>query len=276
MPEDQKRTIIIDYKKCVSCGICASLCPHKAMEMVDGHPEVTGNCKVCGLCASSCITNAIEMFATKFRNEAIIGEIGKSNLIACRRKSKEGVTLLCISRLDMIHLAEALAKHGSVAVLSCREDCRNSPGALEAESKIKAMQIALEKLGLERERIAFNENARTFEPLNAEKAELLRAVARDRNVRALTAKMRTIVEIGNVYGERIEADKYERILSDAIETAIRVAKILRSIEVESKVSEIAERTGIAKSEVVSTVVEMKRRGLVEISGEDELTVRVVK
>ena len=274
--QDQKRNIIIDYKKCLSCGICVSLCPHKAIEMVNGYPQATGTCKVCGLCAGSCITNAISMFATKFRDETIIEEISTSNLIPCRRKSKEGVTLLCISRLDMIHLAEAIARHGSVAVLSCENDCRNSPGAFEVRSKIKAMQIALSKLGLEKERIAFNEKARNFGSISSEKAELLKAVARDRNVRALVSKMRTITEVGNVYGEKISTEKYEQILSDAIETAINMAKILKSVDKEAKVSQIAEKSGMERSEVVSAIVEMRRRGLVEILGEDELTIRVVK
>ncbi|MEM4747375.1 MAG: hydrogenase iron-sulfur subunit [Archaeoglobaceae archaeon] len=276
MSEDQKKTIIIDYKKCVSCGICVALCPHKVLEFVNGYPEVTGICKVCGLCAGSCITSAITMFAAKFRDDSILAEIEKSNLISCRRKSKEGTTLLCISRLDMIHIAEAIAKHGSVAILSCEGDCRNNPGAFEARNKVKVMRMALKKLGLEEERIAFNETPKKFEKISSEIAEILRAVARDRNVRALTAKMRTIVELGNVYGEKIDAEKYEEVLSNAVETAIRVAKILSYVKGEARVSEIAEKSGMNKRDVVATIVEMKRRGLVEIGGEDELTIRVVR
>lgn len=276
MPDDQKKTIIIDYNKCVSCGVCVSLCPHKALGMVDGYPEVVGTCKVCGLCAASCITNAISMFATKFRDEAIVAEIANSNLIACRRKSKEGATLLCISRLDMIHIAEAIAKHGSVAIMSCGKDCRNFPGAIEAESKVKAVRIALEKLGLEKDRISMNEPIKTFPPINKELSDILTSVARDRNVRTLVAKMRSIVEEGNVYGEKIDAEKYEQILANAIETAIKVAKVLKAVKNEAKISEIAEKTGMKEEEILTTVIEMKRRGLIEIEGEDELAIRVVR
>ncbi len=276
MPDDQKKTIIIDYNKCVSCGICASICPHKALEMVNGYPEVTGTCKVCGLCAGSCITNAISMFATKFKDESILAEIAKGNIIACRRKSKEGTTLLCISRLDMIHIAEAIAKHGSVAIMSCGSDCRNFPGAIEAESKVKAMMIALEKLGLEKERISINEPSKAFSTPTMEIARLLTAVAKDRNVRALVAKMRSIVEDGNVYREKVNLEKYEQILSNAIDTAIKVEKILKVVEDEAKISAIAEKTGMKKEEILSTVIEMRRRGLVEVEGEDELAVRVVR
>jgi len=276
MPEDQKKTIIIDYNKCVSCGVCVSICPHKALEIVNGYPEITGTCKVCGLCAGTCITNAISMFATKFRNESIIAEIANSNLIACRRKSKEEVTLLCISRLDMIHIAEAIAKNGSVAIMSCGSDCRNFPGAIEAESKVKAMRIALEKLGLEKERISMNESAKAFPAIGKELSDILMAVATDRNVRALVAKMRSIVEEGNLYREKIDAQKYEQILANAIETAIKVAKILKAVKDEAKISEIAERTGIRKEDILTTVVEMRRRGLVEVRGEDELAIKVVK
>lgn len=276
MSDDQKKTIIIDYKKCVCCGVCAAICPHKALEMINGYPELAGTCKVCGLCAASCITSAISMFATKFKDETIIAEIANSNLVACRRKSKEGVTLLCISRLDMIHIAKAIATHGSVAIMSCSADCRNSPGAFEAESKVKAMKIALEKLGLEEERISINEPAKTFPTIDKEAAELLNSVARDRNVRALVAKMRSLVGEGNVYGEKIDATKYEEVLANAIKTAIKVAKILKAVEKEAKISEIAEKAGMRKEEVLTAVVEMRRRGFVEIEGEDELAIRVVK
>lgn len=276
MPEDQKKTIIIDYKKCVNCGVCASICPHKAIKMINNYPEVTGTCKVCGLCAGSCITNAITMFATKFRDESIIAEIANSNLIACRRKSKEGTTLICISRLDMVHIAEAIAKHGSVTIMSCSEDCRNSPGAIEAENKAKAMRIALEKLGLEKERISINEAVKVFPAVDKENASILMAVAKDRNVRALVAKMRSIVEEGNVYGEKIDANKYEEIIANAIETAIKVAKILKAVEKEVKISEIAKKTGMEIEDILRTVIEMRRRGVVEIEGEDELAVKVVK
>lgn len=276
MPDDQKKTIIINYNKCVSCGVCASICPHRALEMINGYPEVTGTCKVCGLCAGSCITNAISMFATKFRDEAILEETAKSNLIACRRKSKEGVTLLCISRLDMIHIAEAIARNGSVAIMSCASDCRNFPGAIEAESKVKAMKIALEKLGLEKERISVNEEPKSFPKISEDISDVLRAVARDRNVRALVAKMRSIVEEGNVYRERIDAQKYEKIIENAIETAIKVAKILKAVEKETKISEISRRTGMERGEILATLAEMRRRGLIEFEGEDEITVRVVE
>lgn len=276
MPDDQRKTIIIDYNKCVSCGICASICPHKALEMVNNYPEVIGTCKVCGLCAGSCITSAISMFATKFKDEAILGEITKNNLITCRRKSKEGTTFLCISRLDMIHIAEAIAKHGSVAIVGCGTDCRNFPGAIEAESKVKAMRIALEKLGLEKDRISMDEAPKNFPKIDEELSDVLKAVAKDRNVRALVAKMRSIVEEGNVYREKIDAQRYEQVLANAIETAIKVAKVLKTVEKEAKISEIAGKTGMREEDVLTTLVEMRRRGLIEIGGEDEITIKVVK
>ncbi|MFN3384074.1 MAG: 4Fe-4S binding protein [Archaeoglobaceae archaeon] len=276
MPDDQKKTIIIDYNKCVSCGICVSICPHKALEVVNSYPEVTGTCKVCGLCAGSCITSAISMFATKFKDESILAEIAESNIIACRRKSKEGTTLLCISRLDMIHIAEAIAKHGNVAIMSCGPDCRNSPGAIEAESKVKAMMIALEKLGLEKERISINIPAKTFPAISMETADILTAIARDRNVRALVAKMRSIVEEGNVYREKIDLERYEQIIANAIDTAIKVERILKAVEDEANISTLAGKTGMKREEILSTVIEMRRRGLVEVKGEDELAIKVVR
>lgn len=52
----------IDRDKCIACGLCVSICPYKAIEMVERKAQsVPASCKGCGLCAASCPERAITM-----------------------------------------------------------------------------------------------------------------------------------------------------------------------------------------------------------------------
>jgi pyruvate ferredoxin oxidoreductase delta subunit len=54
---------VIDYAKCIKCGLCWIYCPDMSMRMrPDGYFEVDLDyCKGCGICAHECPKKAIEM-----------------------------------------------------------------------------------------------------------------------------------------------------------------------------------------------------------------------
>ncbi len=55
---------VIDGPKCSGCGVCAALCPFKAIEMDESERKAVVNealCKGCGLCASSCRCGAADV-----------------------------------------------------------------------------------------------------------------------------------------------------------------------------------------------------------------------
>jgi pyruvate ferredoxin oxidoreductase delta subunit len=54
---------VIDYDKCIKCGLCYIYCPEASMKMrADGFFEVDLDyCKGCGICAHECPKKAIEM-----------------------------------------------------------------------------------------------------------------------------------------------------------------------------------------------------------------------
>jgi heterodisulfide reductase subunit A len=67
----------VDEAICVGCGICESVCPYGAVEVVDTEEgrraRVTGvKCKGCGTCGSSCINRAIKMH--HFTDEQLIAQ----------------------------------------------------------------------------------------------------------------------------------------------------------------------------------------------------------
>ncbi len=69
----------VDKEQCISCGLCVSLCPYKAIQMVvmDDKKKkaetIVASCKACGICASHCPTFAISMGG--FTNEQIVSQI---------------------------------------------------------------------------------------------------------------------------------------------------------------------------------------------------------
>jgi len=54
---------VIDQTKCVSCGVCISVCPYQAIDWNDkGKAEVNeAICKGCGLCVASCRSGAPQL-----------------------------------------------------------------------------------------------------------------------------------------------------------------------------------------------------------------------
>ena len=72
-------TSSVNETMCSGCGICVSLCPYKAMELVakDGRNvahSITALCKGCGTCGAACRAGAITM--NHFRDEEIVAQIG--------------------------------------------------------------------------------------------------------------------------------------------------------------------------------------------------------
>ncbi|WP_457550144.1 4Fe-4S binding protein [Archaeoglobus sp.] len=53
-----KMRIEVDYEKCVSCGLCAKICPISAVSIKD-HPTFQ-NCFLCGLCVKNCLQKALK------------------------------------------------------------------------------------------------------------------------------------------------------------------------------------------------------------------------
>ena len=68
----------VDKDQCIGCGICASLCPYQAIQMLKVDKKrkaetIAASCKACGICASHCPTFAISMGG--FTNEQISAQI---------------------------------------------------------------------------------------------------------------------------------------------------------------------------------------------------------
>jgi len=68
----------VDKDQCIGCGICTSLCPYQAIQMLKVDKKrkaetIVASCKACGICAAHCPTFAISMGG--FTNEQITAQI---------------------------------------------------------------------------------------------------------------------------------------------------------------------------------------------------------
>lgn len=54
-------TLQLDTKKCVGCGMCATVCPHRVLAMKGKKAEIMhlDACMECGACTMNCPTEAV-------------------------------------------------------------------------------------------------------------------------------------------------------------------------------------------------------------------------
>ncbi|MDE7082263.1 MAG: EFR1 family ferrodoxin [Clostridia bacterium] len=65
-PLNYCKTVSVDSKKCVSCGICGGLCPMKNISIEDNKVVFKDRCTACYRCFSHCPKQAITVMGKKF------------------------------------------------------------------------------------------------------------------------------------------------------------------------------------------------------------------
>lgn len=123
-PETQRHQPELLYypKKCIGCGLCASVCKHRVHDLTQrGHAVHRELCQACGACAQSCPTGALEMcgremtvaeiLAVLERDRAFYGEHGGMTLSGGEPFAQKHAA---------VALLQACREHGiSAAVETC-------------------------------------------------------------------------------------------------------------------------------------------------------------
>ena len=203
------------------------------------------------------------------------------------------IRVMCSGRVD-----PAFVFHGfevgadGVIVMGCHiGDCHYLEGNYEAEKKFDMLVKFLKLIGFDnRVRLEwvsasegtrygavvteFTEHIKSLGPSPAggdkpdaevlTKLRALKMAAGGDRMRALVGRERKITEQENVYGEKTDIDKFMQVFDDAIVEEYERARILISLEEDSKsVKDLASELEIEPSIVLEHMTKLKTRGLVD-------------
>ncbi|UCH31169.1 MAG: hydrogenase iron-sulfur subunit [Candidatus Bathyarchaeota archaeon] len=211
------------------------------------------------------------------------------------------IRVMCTGRIDPVLPLEALANGADgVIIMGCHPgDCHYMTGNYEAERKIKMLKKLIAPLGLaERlhvEWVSASEGARFAEvvenftnqikvlgpsPLRQEKLDLskwegiqaAKEAVEDFRLRALVARERKIIEEGNVYGEEISQEEFDRKMDDALTAEYIRNRIYLILEKEpTSIKQLSKRLNLSSKHVLDHVVLLRRRGLVTVDKIEDMT-----
>jgi coenzyme F420-reducing hydrogenase delta subunit/predicted transcriptional regulator len=211
---------------------------------------------------------------------------------------------MCIGRIDPVIVLETFAKGADgILVVGCHPpDCHFIEGNLQAELKIQMLKKLISQTGLEPQRLrldwAYASEIERFakiiddfgnqvaalgpSPLAGEKPEknilvdimAAKTVAGDSRLRTLVGRESELIEEGNVYGEKVEQEKFDEVMDESINAEYVRSRIrLLMEEKPMSVEEVAEHLGLDPKEVLRHVVVLRQRGLIaldRIEGENPL------
>ena len=205
------------------------------------------------------------------------------------------IRLMCSGRVDPVIVLETLAQGAdAVLVAGCHiGDCHYITGNLQTERKMKMLKKLLARTGLETERlrlewVSASEGGR-FAEIVKDFVSRIKALGpsplagnkRDRNVllgvlaakaaaegfrlRLLVGREKTMVDDGNVYGEKISEEDLNKILDEVIDAEYMRNRIYLDVkEKSSTVKELSERLKLDPETVLRHIVVMRQRGSITV------------
>ena len=204
--------------------------------------------------------------------------------------------VMCSARVDPTFVLEAFIRGlDGVMVLGCHPgDCHYMTGNYQTERRMVMTQKILGELGLSPERLlvdwvsaaegerfaslvsGFTERIRELGPLGREavfeKDELVgrlkasRDALADDRLRWLVGREKELIEEGNVFGERLPQEEFDRVMLESIRREYEKSSILLSLgDGALTVKEMAGRVGLSPREVLKNLVAMESEGLVSVS-----------
>lgn len=208
------------------------------------------------------------------------------------------VRVMCSGRVDPVFVVDALLKGiDGVLILGCHlGDCHYGEGNYEARSNYQMLEILLSFINLDK-RIRldwvsaaegtyfaqivhkFTEDIRKMgpSPLSPQnpnsvdetlkiKIKAIRRVVSEGRIRKLVGRERGITEKGNVYGEKLNEERFKEVLQDALEKEYVRNWIYQTLRKDpGSVKELAEKLGLNSADVLNHILVLRQRGLVDLS-----------
>lgn len=198
---------------------------------------------------------------------------------------------MCSGRVDPFYIIEGLKSgYDAVCVFGCHiGDCHYLDGNIYASKRMRVVEELLELSGIGRGRTGLRyvsaaegqlfadyvteltRKVGELGPFYCERhklqlAALERALTSPR-MRWLTGMERHITERGNVYGEKVEGDRYEGLLKEVALDEFQKALLVEVLkEGPQSVREMAAKTGMAVYTVSRKLNDLERRGQAELHG----------
>ena len=200
------------------------------------------------------------------------------------------IRVMCSGRIDPSVVLGVLAGGADgVMITGCHiGDCHYIDGNLYARRKFGLLRRLVVRAGLEPERVmlewvsasegqrfadlvtGFTERIRRLGPVAGDEDTMLnlraaKAAAEEYRLRALVGKEEKLVESGNVYGEEVTQEEFDRIMVEAIEAEYTRNRIRLMLTREPlSVKELAYRIGEEPNKVLSHVASLRQRGWVDL------------
>jgi F420-non-reducing hydrogenase iron-sulfur subunit len=200
------------------------------------------------------------------------------------------IRVMCSGRVDPVHIFDAF-KNGidGVAVLGCHPgDCHYLTGNYEAENKMKMTKKVLEIIGIDPQRLyldwvsaaegkrfsevisEFTDEIRTIGPIIKDKDFQNKLIIGEKIVesvrlRWLVGKQRELIEKGNVYNEKIEAEKIKDIIDKNIKKEYNKQRIISLLSKKPyDVISLANDLSLSSSAVAKYITSMENSGIVSV------------
>jgi NADH-quinone oxidoreductase subunit E len=211
------------------------------------------------------------------------------------------IRVMCTGRIDPVLVLEALVNGlDGVIVMGCHPgDCHYMTGNYEAERKVKMLRKLLAPLGfaerLRLEWVSASEGARFAdvvrdftnhvkvlgpsplrkEKLDPEKLERIQAAKKaveDFRLRALVARERKMIEEGNVYGEEVSQEEFDKTMNEALSVECTRNRIYLLLDKEPmSIKHLSKRLELDNKQVLDHVVILRRRGLITVDRVEDMT-----
>jgi len=207
------------------------------------------------------------------------------------------IRVMCSGRVDPTHVLEAFIRGiDGVMVLGCHSgDCHYILGNYYTEGRMKTLQRFLEIVGVNPERLLLDwvsasegerfatlvsdftdkitkiGSLRNDVPNNELQKRLLaaREVFSQHRTRWLINRERELLVEGDVFGERVDQEAFNKIKFEALVKEYEKNRILFSIRDKAlSVKEIAQTAALTPREVLRHLILLEQNGLVTVSGID--------